>query len=116
MEPLRETFNDGFLAYGYKETIRSESRKSLGSQFIEKGKLHFREISARDSDYQQAGLMGAKLDMKVKTMYPPSFRFINKSKLKIIIRGIEYDAIKVDPDNNQRYLYFYLQEVGGHSE
>jgi hypothetical protein len=73
-------------------------------------------MSCRDSDYQMAGLMGASLDLKVKTLYPPSFRNINKSKLKVIVSGVEYDVIKVDSDSAKNYLFFYLQEVGGRGE
>jgi hypothetical protein len=108
----RETFNDGFLQYGSKKTQRSESGKRIGGAFVAEGKLAFKEMSARESDYQLAGSLGAKLDRKVKTLYPPSFRTINKSKLKLVIQNIEYDVIKVDSDNGNQFLYFYLQEVG----
>jgi len=106
----RETFNDGFLSYGHKQTQRSETRKRIGEVFIEEGKLAYREMSCRDQDYQMAGIMGASLDRKVKTLYPPSFRNINKNKLKVVIGHVEYDVITVDSDRH--YLYFYLQEVG----
>lgn len=105
-----ESFNDGILNYGYKKTQRSDSGKRVGNIFTESGKLAFRELSARDSDYQSCGMMGAQLDKKVKTLYPPSFRTISKSKLKVVINQSEYDVIKVDSDSY--YLYFYLQEVG----
>jgi SPP1 family predicted phage head-tail adaptor len=116
MKPYRETFNDGFLQYGHKETQRSETGKRIGESFTAEGKLAFKEMSCRDSDYQMAGLMGASLDLKVKTLYPPSFRGINKSKLKVIVSSVEYDVIKVDSDSGKNYLFFYLQEVGGRGE
>lgn len=112
----KEVFNDGYFTYGHKKTSRSDSGKRTGEVFLSEGKLAFKEMSAREGDYQLAGAMGAKLDLKVKTLYPPSFRSINKNKLKVVIRGTEYDVIKVDPDNVTRFLYFYLQEVGGHRE
>jgi SPP1 family predicted phage head-tail adaptor len=112
IEQYRETFNDGFLKYGHKQTQRSDTGKRIGETFTEEGKLAFKELSCRDSDYQMAGIMGASLDLKVKTLYPPSFRRINKSKIKVIVSGVEYDVIKVDSDSNKIYLYFYLQEVG----
>lgn len=111
-----EVFNDGYLRYGKKQTQRSTTGKRIGEAFVESGKLAFKELSARESDYKNCGMMGAKLDQKVKTLFPPSFKKVNKSKLKIIIDSIEYDVIKVDPDNAKQYLYFYLQEVGGYSE
>lgn len=110
VKPYRETFNDGFLSYGHKQTQRTQNGKRIGDVFMEKGKLAFQEMSCRDQDYQMTGIMGASLDRKVKTLYPPSFRTINKNKLKVVINNIEYDVITVDSD--RMYLYFYLQEVG----
>jgi SPP1 family predicted phage head-tail adaptor len=112
MKSYRQTFNDGFLIYGHKQTQRSSTGKRIGEDFQPEGKLAFKEMSCRDSDYQLAGLMGVSLDLKVKTPYPPFFRNINKSKVKVIIKGIEYDVIKADSDASKNYLYFYLQEVG----
>jgi SPP1 family predicted phage head-tail adaptor len=116
VKPYRETFNDGFLSYGHKQTQRSATGKRIGEVFTEEGKLAFKEMSCRDQDYHMANIMGASLDLKVKTLYPPSFRKINKSKLKVIINNIEYDVINVDSDEGKQYLYFYLQEVGAINE
>jgi hypothetical protein len=113
MERHRETFNDGYLQYGHKQTHRSETGKRIGESFTGEGMLAFKEMSCRDSDFQMAGILGASLDLKVKTLYPPSFRRINKSKLKVVVAGVEYDVIKVDSDSQKSHLYFYLQEVGG---
>jgi SPP1 family predicted phage head-tail adaptor len=110
VKPYRETFNDGYLVYGHKQTQRSNTGKRIGEVFTGEGKLAFKEMSLRDQDYQMAGIMGVSLDRKVKTLYPPSFRTINKNKLKVVISNIEYDVITVDSDG--MYLYFYLQEVG----
>jgi SPP1 family predicted phage head-tail adaptor len=114
VKPYRETFNDGYLIYGHKQTQRTATGKRVGEVFVEEGKLAFKEMSLRDQDYQMAGIMGASLDRKVKTLYPPSFRTINKNKLKVVINNIEYDVITVDSDG--MYLYFYLQEVGAFNE
>ncbi|KPU55562.1 hypothetical protein [Bacillus wiedmannii] len=107
----RETFNDGFLEYGYKKTERSENGKRIGGEFHAEGKLAYKEMSFRDSDYQIVGVLTTGLDLKVKTLYPPSFRKINKNKLKVQIEGIEYDVIKTDPDSSKQYLFFYLQQA-----
>lgn len=112
-KPLHETYNDGFLVYGHKITKRSETGKRVGEEFIEEGKLAFKEVSCRESDYQMAGILGASLDLKVKTPYPPSFRQVNLSQLKVLIDDMEFDVIKADPDTVKRSLYFYLQKVGG---
>lgn len=111
MKQYRETFNDGFLAFGRKETIRSNGKR-VGERFIEDGKLAFKEMSCRDGDYQMAGILGASLDMKVKTLYHPRLRSVNKSKLKVKINNTEFDVIKADNDKNRSFLFFYLQEVG----
>lgn len=112
MKAYRETYNDGFLTYGHKITKRSKTGKRLGETFNSEGKLAFKEMSCRDNDYRMAGILGASLDLKVKTLYPPSFRKINKSKLKAVIDGIEFDVIKADPDKAKRNIFFYLQKVG----
>ena len=111
-----ETFNDGFMQYGHKQSTRSATGKRTGEVFKVEGKLAYQLMSMREGDYAAAGALGAQLDVKVKTLYPPSFRSINKNKLKTVLNGIEYDVIRVDPDNTNGHLYFYLQEVGGYDE
>ncbi|TLS37741.1 phage head closure protein [Pseudalkalibacillus caeni] len=112
MKSYRETFNDGFLQYGHNSVQRSANGKRIGESFLAEGKLAFKEMSARESDFELAGTMGSSLDLKVKTRFPPSFRNIKKSGLKVVIESVEYDVIKADVDRNNNYLYFYLQEVG----
>lgn len=112
MKPIHQTFNDGFLKYGRKATSRNDRGKRVGDVFQQEGVLAFHLLNARDSDYQFAGVMGSSLDLKIKTLYPPSFRKVNKNDLICVIDKVEYDVIKVDADNDKRYLFFYLQEVG----
>lgn len=117
MKPYRETFNDGFLQYGHKQTQRSATGKRIGEAvFKPDGKLAYKEMSCRDSDYQMAEIMGASLDLKVKTLCPPSLKKMNKNKFDVVIDSIEYDVIKVDSDSSRLYLFFYLQKVGVISE
>jgi len=116
MKAHRETYNDGFLQYGQNETQRSLKGKRIGNGFQVEGKLAFKVLSCRESDYQMAGILGASLDLKVKTPFPPSFQRMNKNKLKVAIDGTEYDVIKVDHDSNRTNLYFYLQAVGESNE
>lgn len=111
LKAYRETLNDGFLQYGYKKTKRSERGKRIGEDFHQEGRLAYKEMSFRDSDYRIVGVLTTGLDLKVKTLYPPSFKQINKNKLKVKIDEVEYDVIKVDPDSTKKYLYFYLQQV-----
>lgn len=109
MDQYRETFNDGVLFYGSYKTIRSESRKTIGKQFVQQGKLFYRELSVRDSDYLKFGAMGSTIDIKVKTPMPPSLRSIDKSVLIVKINDDEYNIINTDRDRH--YLYFYLHKV-----
>lgn len=112
MKPYRETFNDGFMQYGFSKTARSESGKAVGKSFSPVGKLAYKELSCRDRDYELAGVLDSKLDRKIKTLAPPSFKTISKSKLKVVVESNEYDVIEVDTDPGRRYLFFYLQKVG----
>ncbi|NCG67800.1 phage head closure protein [Bacillus coagulans] len=111
MERVRETFNDGVLTYGAYKTIRTESRKVTGKQFVEQGRLFYRALSVRESDYLQFGAMGSTLDLKVKTQMPPALRQIDKDKLIVRIADQDFNIITVDRDNH--YLYFYLHKVDG---
>ncbi|WP_342578420.1 phage head-tail adapter protein [Psychrobacillus sp. FSL K6-2843] len=104
--------NDGFAQYGTKETKRSEKGKRIGDEFILQGRLAYQEISRRDEDYQLAQIMSKTLDIKIKTLYPPQLRNVNKSKLTMVLNSTEYNVIKCDSDGPKNYLYFYLQEVG----
>ena len=106
----RETFN------GHKITQRTATKKRIGEVFTQEGILYFREMSYRESDYQLANTLGSRLDLKVKTPYPPSFRKIDKNKLIVRIDNVEYDTIRVDHDKSKHYLFFYLQRVGGQGE
>ncbi|MFD2638391.1 head-tail adaptor protein [Piscibacillus salipiscarius] len=116
MKPLHEPLNDGFLEYGRVTPVRNGVGKRTGEAFVSEGKLAFKELSAREEDYRMAGLKGASLDIKVKTLCPPKLKRISKTQLTVMIDQIEYDVIEVDRDNQQRYLYFYLQEVGVRDE
>lgn len=109
---IRKTFNDGFLEYGNRKTIRTNGKKT-GSEFIPQGRLAFNELSIREQDYQAADISTSRIDLKVETLYPPFFKKTRKSKMKVLIDDVEFDVIKVDSDYSKNFLYFYLQEVGG---
>ncbi|KAA0547572.1 phage head-tail adapter protein [Bacillus sp. BGMRC 2118] len=115
-KPLHETFNDGVLQYGHKTTQRTVTKKRIGEIFTPTGTLYFKEMSYRESDYQMANTLGSRLDLKVKTPYPPSFRKNDKNKLVVLIDGQEFETIHVDHDLAKKYLFFYLQKVGGQNE
>jgi hypothetical protein len=116
MKPHRETFNDGFIQYGYSKTKRSETGKKIGELFSPSGRLAYKELSCRDRDYELAGSLNSRLDRKIKTPAPPSFRNQSKSNLKVVIEEEEFDVIEVDSDPGRRHLFFYLQKVGVKNE
>lgn len=113
---LCETFNDGVLSFGRRVTQRSATGKKIGEAFVEEGRLFYREMSHREADYRLVDALDSSLDIKVKTLYPPTFRKIDRSKLVIRIGNDEYETIQVDSDATKSYLYFYLQRVGGSNE
>lgn len=115
-ERIRDVLNDGYALYGVKETKRSDRGKRIGDAFKPMGRLAYKEMSCRDSDYEMAKVMTAVLDIKIKTLCPPQLRDFDRSKLTIIVEGKEFDVIKCDRDKVNNYLYFYLQEVGAHVE
>ncbi|EOH96383.1 phage head closure protein [Enterococcus pallens] len=110
MDRIRETFNDGVMYYGRNKDILSDKKKIIGKEFAKEGKLFFRELSIRDQDYRVADGIGKVVDMKIKTVYPPSFKKVAKHNLVGKIDGSIYEVFKVDHDSN--YLYFYLTKVG----
>lgn len=109
---IRDSLNDGFIQYGRVETRRSERGKPIGEKFMPLGRLAYQELSCRDADYEMAQTMSRVLDIKIRTLQPPTLRKSDLSKLKVVLNGMEYDVIKADSDREKRYLYFYLQEVG----
>lgn len=110
---VHNALNDGFLTYGIDENIQSAKGKNIGERFNSMGRLAYQELSCRDEDYVMAqNINSSVLNLKVRTLCPPSLMKVSKSNLKVIIDNIKYDVIKVDSDREKRYLFFYLQEVG----
>ncbi|MFJ7662961.1 phage head-tail adapter protein [Lysinibacillus sp. NPDC097162] len=112
IKKIRDVLNDGFIEFGTKETERSIKGKRIGERFVPMGRLAYQEMSCRDEDYEIAKVLSAVLSVKIRTLCPPILRKYDKSKLKVILDGVEFDVIKVDSDREKMYLYFYLQEVG----
>ena len=48
------------------KTKRSERGKRVGEEFHPEGKLAYKEMSFRDSDYQMVGVLTTGLDLKLK--------------------------------------------------
>ncbi|WP_301357776.1 hypothetical protein [Enterococcus spodopteracolus] len=111
MERTRETFNDGVLFYGINKALYSDKRKKIGVEFELKGRLFYKLMYARDSDYQMCRSLGAVLEIKLKTLKPRNFNQLDMTKLIIMINDKRFEVIKTDHDAN--YLYFYLTKTGG---
>lgn len=62
----------------------------------------------RDQDTMFASSIGHTLSLKIKINYD---KIVN-IKNKIVIDNILYDLIRIDPDNNNYYLYLYLESIG----
>lgn len=112
MDRVRETFTDGVLVYGHYTTKLSAKKKVIGKEFVKEGKLFFRELYARESDFLTCSSMGAVLEVKLKTLFPPVFRKVNKTDLVVKIDETEYEVIKAD-DSDKHYIYFFLAKSGG---
>ncbi|MGL9969367.1 hypothetical protein [Enterococcus sp. DIV1420a] len=107
-----ESLNAGLLTYGKKHTRLSVTKKVLGYEFIPEGELYFNELNAREQDYDLAKAKGKELELKLKTFYPPSLHKKNKPNYLLVIDGTEYEAFKVDCDQDKRYLFWYLSRMG----
>lgn len=111
LKQIRETFLDGVLDYGTYQTQRSPTRKDLGKTFVSVGRLFYRKLAVRESDYLlQNQVFDQQIDLKVKTVLPPSLRTIDKQRMKVQIGADLYDIIQTDRDTS--YLYFYLHKIG----
>lgn len=111
MKRVKETLNDGYMKYGTVVTVREEGKK-VGTSFKEEGVLAFKLVTMREQDYVLEDVNTVQVDLKIKTMYPPTFRRKTKNKYKVLIEEDMYDVVRVDPDYRNNYLYFYLREVG----
>lgn len=110
MKQYRKTYNDGYLQYGGKQTVRAGRGKNIGQEYVVEGSLAYSELSCRDQDYQMAEILSRSLDLKIKTPLPPDYRQFSRKRVQI--GNTFYDVIKSDPDRTNGELYLYLQEVG----
>lgn len=101
-----ETYNDGVVFYGEIKTLFNSYKKKIGEEFARKGKLFFKELSAREADVMVANNSGYKIDKKIKTYYRPEVT----RKNKVEINNELYDIVSMDKDKINMYLY--LQKVG----
>ena len=99
-----EELNSGLLFYGTKETKRDSLGKNPKSVLIDEGKLRFKYKSIREMDFKQYYGISNKLDIKVKAYYVKN---IEESHIVKIDKEY-FDIIKIDYDNERKYMYLYL--------
>jgi hypothetical protein len=99
-----EELNSGLLFYGTKETKRDSLGKNPKSVLNVEGKLHFKYQSIREMDFKQYYGISNKLDIKVKAYYVKN---IEESHIVKIEKNY-FDIVKIDYDNERKYMYLYL--------
>ncbi len=99
-----EELNSGLLFYGTKETKRDSLGKNPKSVLIDEGRLRFKYKSIREMDFKQYYGITNKLDIKVKTYYVKN---IEESHIVKIDKEF-FDIVKIDYDNERKYMYLYL--------
>ncbi|WP_431030051.1 head-tail adaptor protein [Lysinibacillus sp. LZ02] len=94
-------------------TQRNSARKAIGKEFVPEGRLFYKQLSMRESDYNKFGTNSTSIDLKVRTLAPPSFN-VSKDDLTVKIGDVFYTVEKVDSDG--RYLFFYLHAIEGEQD
>lgn len=100
------SFNDGVMFFGEIKTLLNATKKKIGEEFTQKGKLFFKELSARESDVITANNQGYRIDKKIQTY----FRQEVSRKNKVKINNELFDIKSLDSD--KEFMYIYLQKVG----
>lgn len=109
MKTKADELNSGLLKYGEIRTLRDSKRKVIGEEFTVNGELFFAIKNLRQQDYELPSNAKDKVvDLKVKTF---CVNGVQKTH-KVNIRGTLYEVIKIDPDENEFYMYWYLTKVG----
>lgn len=104
-----EELNSGQLQYG-KDVHTRENGKLVSSSFVPEGILNFRYKTIRESDFRLYQAIDGVIKKKVKTYYVPGI----KNNHKVILNGDpeeKYDITSMDPDDEKRFLYLYLERV-----
>ena len=99
-----EELNSGLLLYGTKETVRDSLGKNPKTDLTVEGRLKFKYKSIREMDYNQYYGISNKLDIKVKAYYVMN---IEESHI-VKIDKYFFDIVKIDYDNERKYMYLYL--------
>ncbi len=105
------SFNDGILGVykkssEYKSFSDRKNSKSLDDLEYKKS-LYFKLENIRKEDFLFASNRDRNLSIKLKTLLD----YDVETSDKILIDNHLFDIVSLDPDNFNKELYFYLEEV-----
>ena len=103
-----DRLNDGRLFFGKVETKRDARGKQSGQVFVKTGEMYFSYKSIRQSDYDLYNAADQQIELKVKSYYTP----IATKTHQVLLKSRLYNITAIDVDNDKRYMYWYLSEVG----
>ncbi|CZR11009.1 head-tail adaptor protein [Trichococcus collinsii] len=103
-----DRLNDGRLFFGKVETKRDASGKKIGQVFAKTGDMFFSYKTIRQSDFDLYNTSDQQIELKVKSYYIPTATKTHQ----VLLKSRLYNITAIDVDNDKRYMYWYLSEVG----
>ena len=103
-----DRLNDGRLFFGKVETKRDARGKKIGQVFVKTGEMFFSYKSIRQSDFDLYNTSEQQIELKVKSYYVPTATKTHQ----VLLKSRLYNITAIDVDNDKRYMYWYLTEVG----
>lgn len=103
-----EELNSGLLEFGQDKHIR-EGGKLIETQFESVGRLNYKTMSMREADYSLYASIDKVITKKVKVYFVPEL----EKRYRVLLDGEKYDITSIDPDNERRFIYLYLERVSG---
>lgn len=103
---IEEVLNDGYLLIGKKTTLRDENRVKTGTKFVISQKLYFLYKQIREQDFMFFKGYDSLDSLKVKTYCVDKVR----NDEIVNLNGDYYTIVRVDYDNDRKYMYLYLSK------
>ena len=103
-----DRLNDGRLFFGKVETKRDARGKQSGQVFVKTGEMFFSYKTIRQSDFDLYNTSEQQIELKVKSYYVPTATKTHQ----VLLKSRLYNITAIDVDNDKRYMYWYLTEVG----
>ena len=103
-----DRLNDGRLFFGKVETKRDARGKKIGQVFVNTGEMFFSYKTIRQSDFDLYNTSEQQIELKVKSYYVPTATKTHQ----VLLKSRLYNITAIDVDNDKRYMYWYLTEVG----